>query len=381
MNSINARLARVLKLEKSIVKRTRKPVATRRRRNASGPKRNLSANHPTAIAQRYLSAMTCPRQVTQAYVPNAEAVPSLKSGSKCQLNVTLPAANDMFIFCVPCASSDTPQLFVYTGTTASIAAATFTVTTGVTIQSATVSQLPYNRSNLDSGAVSFRGVSAEILVSYTGTALNLGGRYLVYSESTRQGLIERFETDVLGSIISGANSNVTSRYISLGQCPTCDVVEHIGVGRSGHVNNVNDDPQSWVTIQDSNAQSSDVHRTTNITIGGLTRSVPSSFVHYSNASGNAVSFSVEYWVNVEYHGGSAVPFHTPSPPHVNMVAQVNQAVVQAKSEHHKHAHNPFRAAFRKITNTAKNSIVSSVTNEAEAGAADAVDFGLAALFA
>lgn len=308
-----------------------RPKKSRVVRKGSNPRKQMS------IGDRYLLTCASPATATYGYIPNNEALPSHKFSGKCRYEVTVPAGNAIFCYMLPSGANDQQQLIILDGVAATLLSHTFgTTTAGVTAAGVAVSQLPYSTATLETSGTIFRGVSAEMRIKYTGPHLNRGGTYITFSESGRLGILERFDATTITGLIAAASAAPHTRYVSLHEVVECSVIEQIGATRASA--GTQGDPQQWLGESTGNAVSSDLHRTAQSIpqYSFNTRHTPTSFLWYSNASSSAVSFSIEYFINAEYHGGNSTPYHTPSPPDLQAVARVNHTITTAKVEHHKH---------------------------------------------
>lgn len=324
-NATRKQASRILNLENRILQLQRQPKPSVRK----SPKMVSTISPP---AQKYMLACVHPHSehARGAYIPNSEARASQKYTARSKVVLSIPTDSTAIVYINPSYTSDSPSLFVITGTTASFnnTNAYYTYTgaapTGLTYTTYTM-PMPYTAASLSGGYMNARGISFGARVRYTGSALNRGGTAVFVREvGNSQGVMNSTDatTAKLVNFFNYWRGKPQARIVSFMKNDTHEFIVHNPTGGWGG----SGDEKYWAT--------DGAYNTPFGVNTGTSYPNPESVLLLQNTTGSAaLEFTIDLVLHAEYSGGQSVQLYTPSPPSVNDHAIVNNAIQHAQETH------------------------------------------------
>jgi hypothetical protein len=249
--------------------------------------------------------------------------------------LSVPSSSSIVVFVNPSVGSDIPDLYYISGTNTNLNGANAfytyaTAPTGLNYGTTTL-PAPYSASFLADNKIATRIVSFGARVRYTGATLNRGGTAIWLNDTSSLG--EQVLSSVQSSgtkmwiMISNWQNYPQSRFVNFNNNDTHDFVitdpRDATFQISGGDTNANTNPYSgdfW-----TNPFGADT--------GTDRPNPPAVLVLQNNTSSSSLEFTIELIKHMEYHGGTAQHFHTPSPVAEEHGRMVKSAYIAAAQTH------------------------------------------------
>lgn len=355
---------------KRILSNVRRDIApTRGRRRPPRRPRTTPVSGISSGAVKYFNALTQPFHplVSMPHVPDAYSRPSMKATYRIRELISIVAGIDAYIFLRASCASDKAAIVILNQTSGSPDTGSQVInavaTTGASWSYLSPTELPYDCSALASGDISYRAVSAGFKIT------PLAG------PSARSGaIVHHFSQDVRGladvatstpDVISANNKGPHTRIHNMSDPLPFEVT--LGpFHNAASAGTIATNDGTWITASDTATQTDLVGlgeiNSVATSLGASTFQtgyMPTHMIQIaSNMSGQML---LEFVGHVEYTGGAASSFVTPSPsaPDVN---HIQNAVHSARSKHG----NSASMHFSEVAHHALREVIAEIKSNATA---------------